>query len=177
MSLQKRDTYPGETSITDRQQIGMKLPATEQALVEREKVVGYLLNLNHRYGASKARFFMGFGFQAEAWETFAAALREHCQQHEVTLTKETGFGPRYEVEGELAAPDSYNERRNSGHLRRRYRADRSFQSPGSSLTCMMVMIHTASGFTTYMTAYGNPLANRRRAGGSNCCCRTTFTGR
>src|SRR5712671_5739971 len=83
----------------------MKLPAAEQALVEREKVVGYLLNLNHRYGASKARFFMGFGFQAEAWETFAAALREHCQQHEVTLTKETGFGPRYEVEGELAAPD------------------------------------------------------------------------
>ncbi len=105
MSLQKRDTYPGETSIADRQQIGMKLPAAEQALVEREKVVGYLLNLNHRYGASKARFFMGFGFQAEAWETFAAALREHCQQHEVTLTKETGFGPRYEVEGELAAPD------------------------------------------------------------------------
>jgi hypothetical protein len=28
------------------------------------------------------------------------ALREHCQQHEVTLTKETGFGPRYEVEGD-----------------------------------------------------------------------------
>ena len=73
--------------------------------VEREKVVGYLLNLNHRYGASKARFFMGFGFQAEAWETLAAALREHGQQHEVTLTKETGFGPRFEVEGELAAPD------------------------------------------------------------------------
>ena len=44
MSLQKRDTYLGETSITDRQQIGMKLPAAEQALVEREKVVGYLLN-------------------------------------------------------------------------------------------------------------------------------------
>jgi hypothetical protein len=65
----------------------MKLPAAEQALVEREKVVGYLLNLNHRYGASKARFFMGFGFQVEAWETFAAALREHGQQHEVTLTK------------------------------------------------------------------------------------------
>ena len=30
---------------------------------------------------------------------------------------------------------------------------------------MTAMIQTASGFTTYMTAYGNPLANRRRAGG------------
>ena len=48
---------------------------------------------------------MGFGFQTEAWETFAAALREHGQQNEVKLIKETGFGPRYEVEGELAAPD------------------------------------------------------------------------
>jgi len=65
-----------------------------------------LLNLNHRYGASRARFFRGFGFQAEAWETFAAALRERGQQNEVTLTKEAGFRPRYEVEGELAAPDS-----------------------------------------------------------------------
>jgi len=58
-----------------------------------------------RYGASNAPFFMGFGFQAEAWETLGAALREHGQQHEVTLTKETGCRPRFEVEGELAAPD------------------------------------------------------------------------
>ena len=62
--------------------------------------------LNHRYEASRAQFFRGFGFQAEAWETFAAALRERGQQNEVTLTKEAGFRPRYEVEGELAAPDS-----------------------------------------------------------------------
>ena len=30
------------------------------------------------------------------------------------------------------------------------------------------MIHKVSGLATYITAYGNPLANRRRAGGSNC---------
>jgi hypothetical protein len=49
--------------------------------------------LNHRYEASRAQFFRGFGFQAEAWETFAAALRERGQQNEVTLTKEAGFRP------------------------------------------------------------------------------------
>jgi hypothetical protein len=32
----------------------MKLPAAEQALVERGKVVGYLLHLNHRYGSRTA---------------------------------------------------------------------------------------------------------------------------
>lgn len=88
----------------------MKLPAAEHALIEREKIVAYLLNTNHRYGISKARFFLSFGFRVEAWEFFAAALREHGRRHQVTLVKETGFGPRYEVEGELIAPDGRRPR-------------------------------------------------------------------
>jgi hypothetical protein len=39
------------------------LPARERLLVEREKIVDYLLNPDHRYGASKARFFGAFGFR------------------------------------------------------------------------------------------------------------------
>ena len=83
----------------------MKLPRAAALIVELEKVTGYLLNPAHRYGASKARFFAAFGFRAEDWETFARAVREHGQNHEVTKTTETGFGPRYEVEGELIALD------------------------------------------------------------------------
>jgi hypothetical protein len=40
----------------------------------------------------------------------AAALREHGQAHEVARWRETGFGPRYEVEGELPAPDGRRAR-------------------------------------------------------------------
>jgi len=83
----------------------MKLPNAHLALVEREKVTDYLLNPAHRYGASKARFFVGFGFRLEAWEALAVALREHGQKHDITKVKETGFGPRYEIDGELVAPD------------------------------------------------------------------------
>ena len=83
----------------------MKLPNAGQAVVEQVKIVDYLLNPAHRYGASKARFFAQFGFRPEAWEVMAVALQEHGEQNEVTKVKETGFGPRYEVEGELAAPD------------------------------------------------------------------------
>ena len=36
----------------------MKLPNVEQAVVEREKITDYLLNPTHRYGASKANFFV-----------------------------------------------------------------------------------------------------------------------
>ena len=69
-----------------------------------------MLNPTHRYGASKARFFLAFGFRPAAWEELAAALREHGQQYEVSKVKETGFGPRYEVDGELTAPDGRRPR-------------------------------------------------------------------
>ncbi len=74
----------------------MTLPNAHLALVEREKITEYLLNTEHLYGASKARFFSAFGFDAEAWETMAQALREHAQRYEVSRTRETLFGPRFE---------------------------------------------------------------------------------
>ena len=76
----------------------MKLPNPDKLVVERDKIADYLLNPVHRFGASKARFFTHFGFHAEAWEQLAQALREHGQKHDVTKMRETGFGPRYEVE-------------------------------------------------------------------------------
>jgi hypothetical protein len=83
----------------------MKLPNAQLATVERGKIIDYLLNAEHRYGASKARFFIRFGFSLAAWETLAGALLEHGQQHEVSRITATIFGPCYEVEGELLTPD------------------------------------------------------------------------
>src|SRR5208282_3734595 len=88
----------------------MKMPNADQAVVEREKIVDYLLNPGHRYGASKARFFAGFGFRLEEWERLADALREHGRIHGVVRTHETGFGPRYAVEGELNTPSGRRPR-------------------------------------------------------------------
>lgn len=88
----------------------MKLPHPDRLVVEQEKIADYLLNRVHPYGASKARFFAAFGFRAEQWERLAAALREHGVQHDVALVGETGFGPRYVVEGELDTPDGRRPR-------------------------------------------------------------------
>jgi hypothetical protein len=41
----------------------------------------------------------------KAWEVLAAALREHVQRNEVSIVKETGFGPRYQVDSDLMARD------------------------------------------------------------------------
>jgi hypothetical protein len=88
----------------------MKLPNSDKLVVEREKIVDYLLNGGHRYGASKAGFFSRFGFQAEKWEQLAQALRGHGQTHQVKGSHEAGFGPRYLVEGRLDAPDGRSPR-------------------------------------------------------------------
>jgi hypothetical protein len=50
------------------------------------------------------------GFRPDTWEVLAIALRQHGQQNEVTKVRETGFGPRYEVEGELTVPDGRRPR-------------------------------------------------------------------
>jgi hypothetical protein len=83
----------------------MKLPNSDKLIVEREKIQDYLLNLEHRSGESKARFFGQFGFAAAQWQQLASALRTHGQTHEVKRRRETGFGPRFEVDGGLATPD------------------------------------------------------------------------
>ena len=83
----------------------MKLPHAEKAIVQPEKIAGYLLNPTHRYGASKAQFFMAFGFRAESAEQLRSALLEHARANEVVRMRETGFGQRYEVHGGLNCPD------------------------------------------------------------------------
>ena len=88
----------------------MKLPNATKTVVEREKVADYLLNPAHRFGATKARFFTHFGFRKEAWEQLAQALHRHGQIYDVTKTRETGFGPRYEVEGRLDCPNGRRAR-------------------------------------------------------------------
>ena len=88
----------------------MRLPNARLAVVEQAKICDYLLNPTHRFGASKARLFTRFGFSLDAWEVLAVALKQHGAENEVARVKETGFGPRCEVEGEMAAPDGRRPR-------------------------------------------------------------------
>jgi hypothetical protein len=86
----------------------MNLPNASNAKVEREKIVGYLLNASHAFGGSKASFFESFGFALTEWENLAEKLREHGATHPVKAVTETVFGPRYTVEGRLVTPDGRN---------------------------------------------------------------------
>ncbi|MGO9204069.1 MAG: DUF6883 domain-containing protein [Limisphaerales bacterium] len=88
----------------------MKLPGADRSLVARQKIVEYLLNAAHPKGASKAKFFAGFGFHVDKWQQLAEALRRHGQAHRAKRMRETGYGPRFEAEGKLDTPDGRSPR-------------------------------------------------------------------
>lgn len=76
-----------------------------QLAVEERKLTHYLLDLGHRDGHGKARFFRSFGFVPEQWEVLAAALKAHASSNPVKAHYSTRHGERFEVEGLLECPD------------------------------------------------------------------------
>ena len=86
----------------------MNLPNAENAVVEDAKLLGYLLNPDHPHGRHKARYMGRFGFSASDADQLRDALLAHCRSHEMTTVRQTGFGPRYAVEGQLLTPDGRN---------------------------------------------------------------------
>lgn len=54
-----------------------RLPRPGELIVERRKIVDYLLCATHPDGVSKAKFFASLGFDAGHWQDLAAALVEH----------------------------------------------------------------------------------------------------
>jgi hypothetical protein len=102
----------------------MKLPNAHLAVVERAKLSEYLLNPGHRYGASKAQFFLSFGFKLEAYDVLAQAFREHGQHYEIVKETVTPFGTQYEIEGDLRTPDGRNP-----HVRTVWQVDKGQLAP------------------------------------------------
>jgi hypothetical protein len=84
------------------------LPNAASAKVEEAKLTTYLLNLAHRKGGSKAKFFLGRGFSAADWEGFSDALRHHAKNNPVRQTKRTPFGVHYALDCHLPTPDRSN---------------------------------------------------------------------
>src|SRR5438128_178290 len=87
----------------------MKLPDAERAFVEERKITEYLLSFKSPNGRHKAAFFTRFGFMAEQWEVFAAALVDQGGAHSVKeVESNPPYGENYVVEGPIATPDGRN---------------------------------------------------------------------
>lgn len=83
----------------------MKLPNSEHALIEREKLVTYLLNTEHKRGGAKARLFAQFGYHEDNWQQLESDIRHfHCDS-EVDIMRQTMYGTRYEIRAPLQTPN------------------------------------------------------------------------
>ena len=82
----------------------MQLPNADEAIVPRNKLENYLLDLTHPIGSGKARFFLSFGFRREEWNLLAAAFRKHSHENPVVNSMSDADGVTYLIEGPLETP-------------------------------------------------------------------------
>ena len=76
--------------------------------VSERKVRTYLLNITHRVGGPKARFFLACGFTDGAWQILAEALRRHILDNPIESEEQIDFGLKVVVRCHLNTPDGSN---------------------------------------------------------------------
>lgn len=81
----------------------MKLRNAHLAVVERHKIVDYLLNSAHPDNGGKAQFFASLGFTVGAANVLIDALRGVAQAGEVVERAESAHGEKYVVDGRLSS--------------------------------------------------------------------------
>lgn len=82
----------------------MRLPNAEGAIIDAEKLHGYVLSSAHPVGRFKAAFFHKLGYSAENWEALERHLREISLSRDVTTVEETRYGQKFIIEGPLTSP-------------------------------------------------------------------------
>ena len=82
----------------------MRIPGADRAIISHEKIVHYLLNLDHPDGGSKAAVLMHAGFSAERPEELEHALRTQHLSLAAQKGKPSPFGEKHETLGPLTGP-------------------------------------------------------------------------
>ena len=81
----------------------MTVPNATDAVVPAEKLTGYLLDLSHSVGGSKARFLRAHGFDDDNTAALADGLRTIVGAGPATA-RPSPFGTKYVVVGDLPTP-------------------------------------------------------------------------
>ena len=85
-----------------------QLPQANVLRIDQAKVQDYLLNLSHKEGGSKAKYFRNRGFKPEEWQVMVEALRQHGATQTVTEASESRHGKKFTVECQIMTPDGKN---------------------------------------------------------------------
>ena len=102
----------------------MKLPNSNNVVVDAEKITGYLLNPEHPDNGGKARFFFGLGFSREDFQVLDAAFRKLAVAGSIVKSMETSHGRKYIIDGRIVSPSGKNPA-----VRTVWIVDRGLESP------------------------------------------------
>ena len=80
----------------------VKLRNAHLTVVDRAKIVDYLLHEAHPDNGGKARFFTSLGFSRDDPGRLVMALRDVAEHGEVVKSAESVHGEKYVVEGSLS---------------------------------------------------------------------------
>jgi hypothetical protein len=83
----------------------VKLPGAASAIVDKAKIVDYLLNSDHLIGRAKSRFLESYGFRTTEWVVLKAAILAHAETHECADISQTAYGRSFSIDGPMKAPD------------------------------------------------------------------------
>ncbi|MGW8255991.1 MAG: DUF6883 domain-containing protein [Thermoguttaceae bacterium] len=82
----------------------MRIPNADGAIISLEKIVQYLLNVDHPDGGSKAALLAHIGFSMDHPKELENALREQHLPLEAKTGKPSAFGEKFEILGPLTGP-------------------------------------------------------------------------
>ena len=111
------------------------IPNADQAVIEPEKLYGYLLAPSHPIGRFKAAFFLTLGYTSDNWRRLDADLRSQHLSQESTLEASAMYGQKYTIRARLEGP-----------------------SGASADTVSVWVVRTGEEFPRFVTAY--PEGNR-----------------
>ena len=82
----------------------MRLPNAKHAIIQKEKLINYLLSLTDGDRKPKAEYFRKIGFNETNLKAFESALLTVASNNDVKTIEKYKFGVKYIVEGFMDSP-------------------------------------------------------------------------
>lgn len=83
----------------------MSIPDANSAFVPDEKLSGYLLDVQHPVGGSKAKWFLSLGYDPAVPSVLESDLLNLVRTSDDFVEKKSSFGTKYVVRGKITSPD------------------------------------------------------------------------
>jgi len=82
-------------------QNGVQIPTADQAIIDPERLYGYLLAPSHPIGRFKGAFFLALGYTSDNWRRLEADLRSQHLSQDAMPEGPAIYGQKYTIRARL----------------------------------------------------------------------------